>query len=799
MRIIRFILVLVLVLLVVVLAALAYLHFADLNRHRDVIESMVTEATGREFRIEGDLDLDLLPTVRLQVDELKLANAEWGSEPSMAEIGHFMAALRPASLLFGPLEVVGLELSDASVLVESDAEGQSNWTFPPEEEDGDVGEDEEQAQGGERGGLAIIFDDVDIENILVTRRAPGAEDQIYRLDELTVEPDSADRMVLAGAGSILELPLTLNGEVGTRQGLAEVGAADYTLVLALGDLAIDLTGSRVAVGSDGTSRLEAVVRSEDLAQFLASVGVESTLAAPLSLAADVTAIEDGLRADLKTSLGDVTTSAEIAVRAGEVSFDGELSPLDKLGAMLEVAGLPAAALTFKGALVAAAGNMQVNDVRLATGDTSLTVSGTLASGEGGSSLQVAASGESLADLLTTLPALPFDVSAALALAPAGVRVDPLQARFGSSDLAGSVSLDTGEPGALQADLVAKRLDLAEFSTGDEVDPGTEQPAAGAEEAAGGGQAEVSDSESAESSGKYVFRDEPLPFEMLQQRQMDVTLSVDTLVSSGVTLENLKAAASLHEGALDATADFTTLNGGKSANRIQLKTAGEQADLVADIKVRDIRVNIASGDVKSPEDIPPISITVEVTSSGGTPRALAANSNGSVLVTMAPGVIEAGVLGAVSGDILAQLFSAVNPLAEQDPTSRLECGIVAVDIKDGLADVEPLMVQSEKLLIVAGGTLDLNTEKLNFEFNTKPREGVGVSADMFVTPFVSLEGTLASPRIGMNETGTLLTAGAAFATGGLSILYKGIADRATGGMDHCKETMGKFSHPPLQAK
>jgi uncharacterized protein involved in outer membrane biogenesis len=277
------------------------------------------------------------------------------------------------------------------------------------------------------------------------------------------------------------------------------------------------------------------------------------------------------------------------------------------------------------------------------------------------------------------------------------------------------------------------------------------------------------------------------------------LSVGTLVSGAVTLENLNAKGSLHEGELDATVDFATPNGGRSANRMQLKTVGEQADLVADLKVRDLRANIASGDEVNPEDIPPISITVDLRSSGGTPRALAANSNGSVLLTMAPGLIQAGVLGAVSGDVLAQLFSALNPLAEQDPTTRLECAIIAADIKDGLAEVEPLMMQSEKLLIVAGGTLDLNTEKLNFEFNTKPREGVGISADMFVTPFVSLEGTLASPGVGMNETGTLLTAGAAFATGGLSILYQGIADRATGAIDQCKETMGTFTHPPLQAK
>ena len=121
----------------------------------------------------------------------------------------------------------------------------------------------------------------------------------------------------------------------------------------------------------------------------------------------------------------------------------------------------------------------------------------------------------------------------------------------------------------------------------------------------------------------------------------------------------------------------------------------------------------------------------------------------------------------------------------------------MDFKDGLGEMNPLMMQAQKLLITAAGTLDLNSEKLDFEFNTKPREGVGVSAAMFLTPFVSLEGTLASPGVGLNEKGTLLTAGAAMATGGLSFLWQGLADRAAGALDQCKETMPKFTHPPMK--
>ena len=92
------------------------------------------------------------------------------------------------------------------------------------------------------------------------------------------------------------------------------------------------------------------------------------------------------------------------------------------------------------------------------------------------------------------------------------------------------------------------------------------------------------------------------------------------------------------------------------------------------------------------------------------------------------------------------------------------------------------------MIVGGGSIDLKTEKLNVEFNTKPRSGVGMSADLLVKPFVKLKGTLASPGIGLNEKGTLLSGGAAIATGGTSLLVETAFDRATAEGDQCEKTL-----------
>ena len=96
-----------------------------------------------------------------------------------------------------------------------------------------------------------------------------------------------------------------------------------------------------------------------------------------------------------------------------------------------------------------------------------------------------------------------------------------------------------------------------------------------------------------------------------------------------------------------------------------------------------------------------------------------------------------------------MINALNPFREKESFTNWYCTVVSVPIVDGLATIDGLLVQQEKIMIVGGGTIDLKTEQLNIEFNTKPRSGVGISADMFVTPFVQIERDLGpSPVSGL---------------------------------------------------
>jgi uncharacterized protein involved in outer membrane biogenesis len=211
-------------------------------------------------------------------------------------------------------------------------------------------------------------------------------------------------------------------------------------------------------------------------------------------------------------------------------------------------------------------------------------------------------------------------------------------------------------------------------------------------------------------------------------------------------------------------------------------------------IRDLRLGLTSGPDVADDEVPATSINLDLNASGGTPRALASSVDGRIVMTQGAGLVRNDLIERFSGDIIAQLFKALNPFAEEEEFTNWECSVLATDFESGVGEITGFLLQSEKLMVVGGGSIDLNTEELNIEFNTKPRTGVGVSADMFVTPFVKLSGTLASPSVGLNQKGVLLSGGAAFLTGGMSFLYQGLVDRATAEGGRCEEALEAVMAP-----
>jgi uncharacterized protein involved in outer membrane biogenesis len=764
-------------LVLLIAGVVAYLSFADLTWVKQRIETGVTESTGREFSIDGNFELDVLPEPSVLVEDVRLANAPWATTPAMATVGRFSARLNLWSLLSGPIVVHEIRLNDVDIQLESNEEGVSNAEMGESEP-----EQPDRARDSGDAEVPVIIELAEIRNVKLTSRAPGSEPTILQIDAFDIVLDEAENMVLNGKGQALELPFSVNGTIGPASALQASRDINVNLEAALGGLNSTVSGVLGELQTQDGTDLSIKLTSADIAALAKQLDVDLPLTGALAADLGIQGTDGVTDTTLEAQAGAIAATAKARREDDTVDFEFTVPALDKAGAALEIDGLPALDLEATGQLVMDNRKTTLNGVKLMLGEALFRIDGSIPADERSSTrLDIKAQGPSLQELKADLPVIPFAAAITAALSGDTTDLDIANVSFGQSDMAGTVTVTTGERTSVVADLRSNLIDLNPFS---------------AEEEGEGASAETE--EESEPEQEYVFTEEPLPFEALRGTDLDITSSIAKMIQGPRQVLDIRTTAQLKDGLLTFRNRFSGHLGGQYASDLDLDASGEPAKMKALINLRDLKVNISSGEDATPEEIPTTDVTLDVTSAGSSQRELASGLDGRMLLTQGPGRLENALVGGLTGDLFAQLFSAINPLAKDEEYSNWDCTIFSMDIESGLADINGFLLQGAKIMVVGGGDIDFNSEELNVEFNTKPREGVGISADMFVTPFIKLVGTFQSPRIGLDKKASILQGGAAILTGGLSILAKGAADRASAEGDRCAPTLAEVGdHGPIQ--
>jgi len=124
------------------------------------------------------------------------------------------------------------------------------------------------------------------------------------------------------------------------------------------------------------------------------------------------------------------------------------------------------------------------------------------------------------------------------------------------------------------------------------------------------------------------------------------------------------------------------------------------------------------------------------------------------------------------------------MAESSAYTSLECLVWGADIVAGRVTVDPMITHLEQFTILSKGSVNLQTEKLNLSFNTKPRKGLGITPGTVINTLIKVGGTLKKPAIEIDPAGAIVGGTAAVATAGLSIIAKSFSDRFLSSKDPC---------------
>src|SRR5918996_403481 len=288
----------------------------DWNWFKGPLESVASAALGRDVEIAGDLEVDLAVAPTITLEQVRVANAEWGSRPNMLAIPRLAFALDLGQLLRGAIALPFLRVQEPDLLLETNRQGEATGHLgPPDKNPG--------------APPLPIIEDLQIAAATVRYREPGRkEDLVAALEHVNGALTSSGAQVNAG-GTLNEEPLSLRlASAPVAQLEAAAQRFPFELDAELGSTRLAATGSAEApLQAQGLS-VEITLDSQDPGALLALAGREARDPGDLHLALSLTS-QDQIwtvpQINLRLGQSDLRGRAEVQLGKPEPLIAAELA------------------------------------------------------------------------------------------------------------------------------------------------------------------------------------------------------------------------------------------------------------------------------------------------------------------------------------------------------------------------------------------------------------------------------------------------------------------------------------------
>jgi AsmA protein len=797
--ILRRILLGLLVAAIILMAVLAlFAETFDPNRYAPALAAAVEKATGRQLTLGGPIKMSLSLTAKISVDDVSLGNPPGFSDGSLLTIGRVEARIALLPLVFHRLDIVKLVLIHPAITLTSDS-GRADWDFTPPA--GTAG----ARAGSPEKKYRVALEAVEVQNgSLIIRRAKAMESATITLTSLTgTAPSVASPLQLAADAAFNGVPITVKGVVGPVERFSGVGAGPWpvNLVLTTNGAMAAIQGSvlepRTFGGYDLSVKLDVPVL-EDVSNLLPAWFGSAPKLPPINgitasaevrdQNAVIPAIDNvvikaaqsdlsGWRPGLVLSGMDVemaSLDSPVVVNATGAIGVVPLSVGGKFGSASQVinpawlpAGVAAAPSSFPVSLQAAAGT----DKFSLDGDLAMPVS------LSGAALNFSMSIADLSALTglagTALPAWKTIAAQGTLIDPGGlglaraVGVDGLVLNMDNAALGGDARWYFGAQPRLQLALQIQRINLDALMT---AMPVSKSPAA----------APVPASPPPSGQPIYVVPDRKLPLGLLKSSSADVQIAADTLILNHASYRALQGHAVLANGVLTVNPLTALLPGGNVSATAVLDATNNPAKASVTINAPALALSPFLRALNLPDAAEgTLQAGLNASGTGDSPHDLLGSVNGQLGLAMVNGTVDGEVLSRLFGAVLEAVDLPTNLVGAQGPVA-VRCFGLRLDANEGIGQISALTLDSSRLLIQGGGSVNFGSETLGVII----RPQVRVAGGEIGVP-VQIGGTFADPKTsvaplaavaGAAKTAVGLTVSLAEAVPGGGSLVNGIANR-----------------------
>ena len=348
-----------------------------------------------------------------------------------------------------------------------------------------------------------------------------------------------------------------------------------------------------------------------------------------------------------------------------------------------------------------------------------------------------------------------------------ISIDEFNGVLGDSDLSGTFSMRDGDVPTIAISLTSNRLNLTPYLPQEPEVP-TEQHTQPTQEE------------------DRVIPDNAVRIDVLEKFLASLDIRINEVNLRERTLHDVALSGSVVDGALTINEfNIESVQGDELSGQMSLRPADAGAELTMRVAGSNISIGLPAYSAEELEALPRFELGMALMTTGNTLREMAGNMNGYLRLSGGEGQVRLGAMRMFGQDFLFELLNTLNPFSATDPYTNLECMVILAAVEDGQLAGDPvLIVQSDKMKIVADAIVDLKTERLDADFNTVPQQGLGISLSNLINPYVKVSGTLANPALGFDPETALVEGSLAVATVGLSVLARNLTDRFLSAKDPC---------------
>ena len=355
----------------------------------------------------------------------------------------------------------------------------------------------------------------------------------------------------------------------------------------------------------------------------------------------------------------------------------------------------------------------------------------------------------------------FSVAAHVSGGDGLLTAEKLDVRIGDSDLHGKVLVRKGDIPEIDIDVHSDRLVFRPLL--EDAEPVAEP----------------------EFEDGRLIPDIAMPVEALRKLNGSLNIDVGELQRRALFLKDIELDARLENGRLDVSKARFKARSGELLARAAYDASADTGTASLDIVARSLALGLLQTNL---DHLMNSDVDIALRTTGNDLRSMAGNMDGVVYVDTRGGRFESNeYIKAIYGDMLEETLNTINPFRKTDDYTDFECIIVPLSVADGMVTGAPsIFASTDKIRFVIQGSVDLKSEKIRIGVRSTPRKIVSFSAAELINPYLQVVGTLSSPELAVDETGVLITGGAAVATAGLSLLAKGLWDRLSKSGDACKQ-------------